>query len=228
MPVVGDWNGGGKSEVGVYCNGAWFRDYDNSHTWDAANQAQVADIGWAPVGTQVVTPVPGQWAGDGKTEMGVYCNGAWFLDSTGGGQWDGDHSYWGWSGSLIPVVGNWTGGTKSQFGVYSQGNWLPDYDNSHLWDAANQAAVTCYGWSGALPLVGNWGGGFADAARQAAPEAVAAQATASVQTSTLMAAQLDPAGSAAIARGTAARASARHRRQWRRRGSPQPMRPAAI
>ena len=152
FPVVGDWNGGGKTEVGVYCNGAWFRDYDNSHTWDATNAATMAYLGWNDGGTNTAIPVPGQWAGDGKTEMGVYCQGVWFLDSTGSGQWDGGHTYWGWAGTLTPVVGNWTGSaTKSQFGVYNQGAWFLDYDNSHLWDAANQAALTFYGWTGRSP-----------------------------------------------------------------------------
>ena len=158
VPVVGDWNGGGKTEVGVYANGAWFRDYDNSHTWDAVNQSYLAYLGWNDNGTHTVIPVPGNWAGDGKTEMGVYCQGVWFLDSTDSNKWDGGHTYWGWSGSLIPVVGNWSGsGAKSQFGVYNQGAWFLDYDNTHTWDAANQDALTYYGWAGALPLVaGSW------------------------------------------------------------------------
>ena len=111
--------------------------------------------------------------------MGVYCQGVWFLDSTGSGQWDGSHTYWGWAGTLTPVVGNWTGSaTKSQFGVYNQGAWFLDYDNSHLWDAANQAALTFYGWTGAQPVVGNWGSGFQAAAGQAAPSVLAPAPTA--------------------------------------------------
>ena len=186
VPVVGDWNGAGKTEVGLYSDGAWFRDVDGSHTWDAANQAALAYLGWTPVGTRTVVPVPGDWAGDGKTEMGVYCNGAWFLDSTGSGKWDGGFAYWGWNNpALVPVAGNWSSsGTKSQFGVYSQGAWFLDYDNSHTWDAANQAAVTYYGWSGAQPVVGNWGSGFVGAARRAAS---------GVQTPVSTSAQLPPA-----------------------------------
>ena len=104
VPVVGDWNGAGKTEVGVYANGAWFRDMDGSHTWDATNQAAVAYLGWNDNGTNTVIPVPGDWAGDGKTEMGVYCQGVWFLDSTDSNKWDGGYTYWGWAGSLTPVV----------------------------------------------------------------------------------------------------------------------------
>ena len=160
FPVVGDWNGDGKTEVGVYCNGAWFRDVDGSHTWDATNQADLAYLGWNDNGTNTVIPVPGNWAGDGKTEMGVYCNGVWFLDSTGSGKWDGTHSYWGWSNSqLVPVVGNWSdSGLKDQFAVYNQGVWFRDADGTHTWDAANQAALAYYGWSGTQPVVGYWAG----------------------------------------------------------------------
>ena len=191
VPVVGDWNGGGRSEVGVYANGAWFRDYDNSHTWDTANQAQLAYLGWNDGGTRTVIPVPGQWAGDGKTEMGVYCQGVWFVDATDGNKWDGNHTYWGWAGSLVPVAGNWSGsGAKSQLGVYANGAWFLDYDNTHAWDTANQAALTYYGWSGAQPLVGNWGSGFKDAAREAAS---------SLQSPVSAAAQLQPAASGAAA-----------------------------
>ena len=200
VPVVGDWNGGGKTEVGVYANGAWFRDVDGTHTWDATNQAALAYLGWNDNGTNTVIPVPGQWAGDGKTEMGVYCQGVWFLDSTDSNKWDGGHTYWGWSGSLIPVVGNWTGSSaKSQFGVYNQGAWFLDYDNSHTWDAANQAALTFYGWTGAMPLVGNWGSGFKAAERQAAS---------SLQVPLPAAGQLQPAANEAIAGGTVVGASA--------------------
>ena len=31
--VVGDWNGDGKTEIGIYQNGAWYLDYDGSGNW---------------------------------------------------------------------------------------------------------------------------------------------------------------------------------------------------
>ena len=175
VPVVGDWNGDGKTEVGVYANGAWFRDMDGSHTWDATNQAAVAYLGWA--GASVI-PVPGYWAGSGETQMGVYCNGVWFVDSKGTGQYNGTYSYWGWSSPsspLVPVVGNWNGGgTKSQFGVYNQGVWFRDADGTHAWDAANQAAVAYFGWAGAQPVVGNWYNYTSASRVQSQPAAAAA------------------------------------------------------
>ena len=148
IPVVGDWNGGGKTEVGVYSNGAWFRDYDGSHNWDATNQAHLAYLGWAPVGSQTVIPVPGDWNGGGKDLMGVYSNGVWFRDTTGSNQWDGTHAYWGWNTpSLIPVVGDWNNSGVDELGVYNQGVWYRDYDGTHTWDTTNQNATEYLGWS---------------------------------------------------------------------------------
>ena len=190
FPVVGDWNGGGKTEVGVYCNGAWFRDVDGSHTWDATNQAALAYLGWNDGGTNTVIPVPGNWAGDGKTEMGVYCKGVWFLDSTGTGQWDGSYSYWGWDNpQLVPVAGNWSdSGLKDQFAVFNQGVWFRDADGTHTWDAANQAALAYFGWSGTQPAVGDWPG----ATRAPAVGGVAARGSS-------LAAAARPAAGAAMA-----------------------------
>ena len=55
------------------------------------------------------------------------------------------------------MAGDWNGDGKDELGVYTQGVWFRDADNSHLWNAANQQALAYYGWSGALPVVGNWG-----------------------------------------------------------------------
>jgi hypothetical protein len=57
----------------------------NVHVWNPAN---LAYLGWAD-STGSVISVPGDWNGDGKTEMGVYCKGVWFRDTAGTGQWDG-------------------------------------------------------------------------------------------------------------------------------------------
>ncbi len=62
-PVVGDWNGDGKTKVGVY---------DGNGTWALANSsapggADIVGFGWP--GT---TPIVGDWIHDGKTDIGVY------------------------------------------------------------------------------------------------------------------------------------------------------------
>jgi hypothetical protein len=55
--VVGDWNADGKSEVGVYVGGNWYRDMDGSGTWDATNAAATLWFG----GPWTNNPVVGNW-----------------------------------------------------------------------------------------------------------------------------------------------------------------------
>ena len=96
------------------------------------------------------TPVAGDWNGSGKTEIGMYKNGTWWLDTNEDGTLDAGDAVlsFGFSGNnVIPVVGDWNGGGKSEVGIYSGGAWFRDYDGSHTWDATNQAALAYLGWA---------------------------------------------------------------------------------
>lgn len=72
-PVVGDWNGDGAFEIGVFRDGQWFLDLNGDGTWDDGDL-------WARLGTEADLPVTGDWDGDGKTDIGIY-----------GLAWAGDH-----------------------------------------------------------------------------------------------------------------------------------------
>ena len=94
-PVVGDWNGNGTEEVGVY---------DNAGTWalwnPGTNSANIAGFGWANT-----RPVVGDWDGDSTTELGIYNTaGHNFLIQTDSGY---EIIGLGWTG-VTPVVGAWT------------------------------------------------------------------------------------------------------------------------
>jgi hypothetical protein len=39
VPMVGDWNGDGKTEVGIYLNGMWYLDANGDGTWDSGDQS---------------------------------------------------------------------------------------------------------------------------------------------------------------------------------------------
>jgi len=93
-PVVGDWNGNGTEEVGVYDNAG------NWALWDqGTNSAIVTVFGW--VNTR---PVVGDWNGDNTTELGIYNTaGDNFLVQTDSGY---DVIGLGWAG-VTPVVGAW-------------------------------------------------------------------------------------------------------------------------
>ncbi|CAL1125111.1 unnamed protein product [Cladocopium goreaui] len=72
IPVTGDWNGDGVTEVGVFRDGDWFLDYNGNGQWDEG------DI-WAKLGTSKDKPVTGDWNGDGKTDIGIF-GPEWFGD----------------------------------------------------------------------------------------------------------------------------------------------------
>jgi hypothetical protein len=71
-PVVGDFDGDGRSQVGFFRNGRWFLDLNDDGVWDAGDL-------WANLGRRDDRPVTGDWDGDGKTDIGVY-GPAWAND----------------------------------------------------------------------------------------------------------------------------------------------------
>lgn len=92
-------------------------------------------------GIKGAIPVAGDFNGDGRTDLGVYVSGEWFLDVNGNGQWD-DEDLWARLGGPDdrPVVGDWNGDGKDDIGIFGV-EWkgdlralarepgLPDFDN---------------------------------------------------------------------------------------------------
>ncbi len=65
IPISGDFNGDGLTEVGVFTEGQWFIDLDGDGTWDREDL-------WAKLGHKGDLPVTGDWDGDGKDDIGIY------------------------------------------------------------------------------------------------------------------------------------------------------------
>jgi len=65
IPVTGDFNGDGITDVGVFDRGEWFIDLNGNGLWDEGDL-------WARLGHDGDKPVTGDWDGDGKTDIGVY------------------------------------------------------------------------------------------------------------------------------------------------------------
>ena len=59
--LLGDWNGDGKTEIGVFNEGSWYLDYNGNGVWDGFATTEASAFGWPGV-----TPVVGDWNGDGK------------------------------------------------------------------------------------------------------------------------------------------------------------------
>ncbi len=183
IAVVGNWNGSadGKSKIGVFRNGTWYLDYSGTYaatgTWVGcgapADPTKAACITYG-VGSDI--PVVGNWNGsaDGKSKIGVFRNGTWYLDYSGTyavtGTWVGCGApadptkaaciTYG-VGSDIAVVGNWNGSAdgKSKIGVFRNGTWYLDYPGTGTWVGcgapANGVEDVCasFGMSGDLPVV---------------------------------------------------------------------------
>jgi len=65
IPVAGDFNGDGVSEIGVYIDGYWFIDINGNGVWD--EEDLVAKLGY-----DGDLPVVGDWDGDGKDDIGIF------------------------------------------------------------------------------------------------------------------------------------------------------------
>jgi hypothetical protein len=160
IPVVGDWNGDGRTKIGIYYQGSWYLDYDGNGVWDGGVNDKAYSFGWAATG---VTPMVGDWSGSGTAKIGIYYNGVWYLDYDGNGVWDGgvnDKQYnFGWATTgVTPIIGDWNGDGRTKIGVYYQGSWYLDYDGNGAWDYGVQDKAYNFGWSGATPVVGDWSG----------------------------------------------------------------------
>jgi hypothetical protein len=84
VPVVGDWDGSGKTKIGVFRNGVWYLDMNGNGQWDGFAVDRAGQFGLPGD-----IPVVGDWDGSGKIKVGVYRSGAWYLDMNGNLQWDG-------------------------------------------------------------------------------------------------------------------------------------------
>jgi len=166
IPITGDWNGNGNIKVGVYrsSNGLFILDYDGDGVLTSADK--VYNLG---VGTQAGdVPVIGDWNGDGRSKVGLFRQGFfWILDTNGNGVFeqgtDQTRAFGGVAGD-IPVVGKWSYQYgASQIGLFRQGfYWILDTNGNGIIDNVNlpggDKAFAYGGIAGDVPVVGDWSG----------------------------------------------------------------------
>jgi len=163
-PLVGDWNGDGVTDIGVFRSGTFIL---------ATVQTVLKSpcLFCVPVLTTTLTalpqfsfgasgglPVAGDWNGDGIDTIGVFSNGTFQLkNSNTAGSPDLNFSL-GQAGDL-PVAGDWNGDGIDTIGVFRggvNGEWFLRNTNS---TGAADIHVQQFGSvPGVLPVVGDWNG----------------------------------------------------------------------
>ena len=112
VPIVGDWNGDGISEIGVYSKGVFYLDTNGNGVRDSGDTSFAA-----PEELRDFTAVVGDWTGEGIDRVGLFKDGKWALDVGGDGRF-AKTSYHGQAGD-IPVVGDWNGDGVDDLGTYT-------------------------------------------------------------------------------------------------------------
>ena len=153
VPVIGDWNGDGKTKIGVHRNGTWILDYNGNYAWDGTGIDKLVFFGGPGY-----TPMVGDWNGSGWTKIGAYLNGTWVIDFNGNFAWDGtliDKLTFFGGPEFVPVVGDWNASGSTKIGAYSNALWLLDVNGNFTWDPpADQRFI--FGVAGQKPIVGKW------------------------------------------------------------------------
>ena len=166
VPVVGDWNGSGTTQLGVFdpASQMWDLDKNGNAIWEACE----TDLCRGPFGTMADLPVSGYWrSGDKTATIGIYRprTGWWILDLDGDGRLDldSDDAHLGPFGmpTDLPIVGDWTGTGKTRIGTFTPqtGQWRLDLNGNGRFD--NCTVDRCLGPFGKgtdYPVAADWTG----------------------------------------------------------------------
>jgi hypothetical protein len=161
VPVSGDWNNDGLTEIGVFrpSTHMFYLDYNGNGAWNGAVTDRQFNFGLTGD-----VPVSGDWDNDGFTEIGVFrpSTHMFYLDYNGNGTWNGavtDKQYnFGTTGD-IPVSGDWYNNGISGIGVFrpSTHTFYLDYNGNGAWNGAVTDRQYDFGLTSDSPFSGNWG-----------------------------------------------------------------------
>ncbi len=131
------------------------------HTYTANGTYSVSLWVIGAGGTNTTTRVNSICVGDCRDKVGIYRDGAWYLDNNGNRIYGaGDQNFAFGGAGWTPVIGDWASDGKSKGGVYKDGNWYLDYNGNGIWDAGDRN----YGLGGVnwTAVTGDWNGAGSD------------------------------------------------------------------
>jgi len=104
-------------------------------------------------------------------KVGVFSNGAWYLDLNTSESWNGTPTdalrfFGGGLAGAVPVTGDWAGSGTTKMGVYVMNalkdvsNWYVDLNGNGVWDGPTVDGLYTFGdgLAGAVPVTGDWTG----------------------------------------------------------------------
>jgi flagellar hook-basal body complex protein FliE len=146
QPVVGDWDGDGKTTVALFRAGQFLLRNEN------AVGAPVTTVAFGQAGD---IPVAGDWTGRGFDSVGVFRRGVFLLRNTNTSGAPDIIINYGLPTDL-PVVGDWDGDGRTTIGAFrpSTGFFFLRNDNS----SGNADLSFFYGLANDLPVAGDWDG----------------------------------------------------------------------
>ena len=168
-PVVGDWDGNGIDDLGLYNDGCFYLDTTGNGRWDhVAGGDTFRDFGMASI-RDTATPVVGDWDGNGIDDLGLYNDGCFYLDTTGNGVWDhvaGGDTFRDFGINSIrstgmPVIGDWDDDGTDDLGLYNNGCFYLDTTSNGVWDHVSGGdTFRDFGVdsirSTGMPVIGDW------------------------------------------------------------------------
>ncbi|WAL72328.1 PKD domain-containing protein [Kitasatospora sp. YST-16] len=136
-PAVGDWDGLGYDQIGIYRNGLFALQHANG---------TVTTVGFGEAGD---VPVPGYWDGNKHAQLAIYRPSSHLFavrhdDGSVSAVSFGDPND-------FPIVGDWDGTGHTQMGIYrpSTKDFALRHDNGTV-------TATTFGTYGNSPVVGDW------------------------------------------------------------------------
>ncbi len=155
IPLVGDWNGDGDDDIGIYLDRLFRLDLDESCSWTLATDQVYL------FGLQGDEPITGDWNGDGDDDIGIYrpSNRLFLMDRDESGTWTppGDQGcLFGLLGDK-PIIGDWNADGDDDIGIYRPANrlFLMDRDENCQWSFEHDLWAII-GLMRDLPMIGQW------------------------------------------------------------------------
>jgi len=142
--VTGDWDGDGKTDVGIF-GPAWVRDElavrHEPGLPDAANRREGPPKNLPPQENQQTS---------GARALRLTSRGPLRVDAI-------DHVFFFGTRQAIPVTGDWNGDGITNIGLFVEGRWILDIDGDGRL-TAHDLVIESFGQPGDLPVVGDWNG----------------------------------------------------------------------